>query len=212
MITEKLYWKDSYLKSFDAIVISIKDNLIELDRTVFYPRGGGQVGDTGFLKNIRVTDTIKEDETIFHIVMNKNFTIGEKVSGEIDWERRYKIMRNHSASHIVEYFMLLEFKDIKTYSSGMVDEFKDRTDYLTDKPLEVERIKNVENQVNAFLEENNPINIWIDENGIRHWESKFIKTKCAGTHVKNTLEIGKVKIQKGKKPGKGRERIETTVT
>ncbi|MDP8011576.1 MAG: alanine--tRNA ligase-related protein [Thermoplasmata archaeon] len=211
MITEKLYWKDSYLKYFDAIVVSIEDNKIELDRTAFYPKGGGQVGDTGYINEIKVLDTIKENDTIFHVVEKNDFKIGENVSGKIDWDRRYKIMRNHSASHIVEYFMLLEFKDIRPYSSGLVDDLKDRTDYLTEKTLEIERIKIVENNVNAFIEENNPINIWIDENGIRHWESKFIKTKCAGTHVKNTSEIGKVKIEKGKKPGKGRERIETMV-
>ncbi len=210
MITEKLYWKDSYMRSFEAIVISIKENKVELDKTAFYPRGGGQVGDTGYLNGIRVIDTIKENDTIFHVLENSNFKIGEKVSGEIDWDRRYRIMRNHSASHIVEYFMLLEFKDIKPYSSGMVDEFKDRTDYLIEEPLNLEKIKNVETKVNEFISENNPINIWIDENGIRHWQSKFIKTKCAGTHVRNTSEIGNVKLEKGKKPGKGRERIETT--
>lgn len=209
MKTEKLYWIDSYIKEFEAEVISIKGNMVELNRTAFYPRGRGQVGDTGFLNNLRVMDTIKEDETIYHVLEKSDLNVGEKVRGIIDWDRRYRIMRNHSASHIVEYFMLLEFKEIRPYSSGLVDEFKDRTNYLTDKPLEIERIKNVEIQVNEFISENNPINIWIDGDGVRHWECKFIKTKCAGTHVRNTMEIGKVKIEKGKKPGKGRERIET---
>lgn len=211
METEKLYWKDAYIKNFEAVILEIKDNYIILDKTAFYPRGGGQVGDTGFINNIRVMDTIKENEIIYHLVEENNFRVGENIIGRIDWERRYRIMRNHSASHIVEFFMLKEFPGIKPYSSGMVDEFKDRTDYVTETPLEIDRIKVVEENVNSFISENHPINIWIDENGIRHWEAGFIKTKCAGTHVKNTSEIGKVKIEKGKKPGKGRERIETTV-
>lgn len=210
MPTRKLYWEDPYLKEFEATVVGIDGNYIILDMTAFYPQGGGQVGDTGRIDSTAVRNTIKKDDTVYHEVEDPSiFKVGMKVKGYIDWERRYRIMKHHSASHIVEYFILKNFPDVKPYSSGLVDEKKDRQDYITDIPFRDEDLRVIEEEVNKFISENHEIITWTDENGIRHWVCEFIEMKCSGTHVKRTGEIGSVRISRGKKPGKGRERIET---
>ncbi len=197
---------------FTARVVGIDGNSLILDRTAFYPQGGGQVGDTGTIDSIRVLNTIKKDNIILHEMEDvSKFYIGKEVKGKIDWERRYRIMKHHSASHIVEYFILKNFKNVKPFSSGLVDEIKDRQDYLIDRPFNEEEIKKIEELVNSFIAENHEIIVWTDKDGVRHWQCGEIEMKCAGTHVRNTGEIGRVKIKRGKKPGKGRERIETSV-
>ena len=212
MFTEKLYWENSYIREFKATVVGIEDKYIILDRTAFYPQGGGEVGDVGTIDSIDVLNTIKRDDTIYHEMEDiSSFYVGKEVQCKIDWERRSRIMKHHSASHIVEYFILKNFPNVKPYTSGMVDEWKDRQDYLTDRPFNDEEIKNIEKMVNSFISEDREIIIWFDEYGIRHWKCGEIKTKCAGMHVKRTGEIGKVTIKKGKKPGKGRERIERNI-
>ncbi|MVT13692.1 MAG: alanyl-tRNA editing protein [Euryarchaeota archaeon] len=212
MSTIKLYWTDPYMKVFMAKVVGIEENYLILDQSAFYPQGGGQVGDTGKINEIRVLNTIKKDDTIYHEMEDISpFSVGMEVKGEINWERRYMIMRHHSASHIVEYFIIKNFPWVRPYSSGLVDEKKDRQDYLTEIPFKEEDLKIVEDQVNSFILEDHEIKTWTDENGIRHWVCEFIEMKCSGTHVKRTGEIGRIKIAKGKKPGRGRERIETWV-
>ncbi|MFP3317999.1 MAG: alanyl-tRNA editing protein [Thermoplasmata archaeon] len=200
------------MKVFIAKVVGIEENYLILDQSAFYPQGGGQVGDTGKINEIRVLNTIKKDDTIYHEMEDISpFIVGMEVKGEINWERRYMIMRHHSASHIVEYFIIKKFPWVRPYSSGLVDEKKDRQDYLTEIPFKEEDLKIVEDQVNSFILEDHEIKTWTDENGIRHWVCEFIEMKCSGTHVKRTGEIGRIKIAKGKKPGRGRERIETWV-
>jgi alanyl-tRNA synthetase len=200
------------MKVFMAKVVGIEENYLILDQSAFYPQGGGQVGDTGKINEIRVLNTIKKDDTIYHEMEDISpFIVGMEVKGEINWERRYMIMRHHSASHIVEYFIIKNFPWVRPYSSGLVDEKKDRQDYLTEIPFKEEDLKIVEDQVNSFILEDHEIKTWTDENGIRHWVCEFIEMKCSGTHVKRTGEIGRIKIAKGKKPGRGRERIETWV-
>ncbi len=211
MDTLKLYWQDPYMRAFTARVIEIKDDYIVLDQTAFYPGGGGQIYDTGRIEDLIIFEVKKDNEIIYHRFKGTpKFSIGDKIKGEIDWERRYRIMKNHSASHIVYYFMLKVYGEkIKPYGSGLVDEIKDRQDYIVDDSFDVEKIRDVENLANEFIEKGYEIKTWTDENGIRHWVSGEISMKCAGTHVKNTKEIGEIKIERGKKPGRGKERIET---
>jgi Ser-tRNA(Ala) deacylase AlaX len=95
-----LFWENQYQVEFDATITKIIGNSVVLDTTGFYPQGGGQVGDTGYLNGIRVVDTQPGEETdIAHILEIKPFfSVGALVHGKIDWERRYKIMRLHSAA------------------------------------------------------------------------------------------------------------------
>jgi Ser-tRNA(Ala) deacylase AlaX len=99
-MTDKIFWDDAYISKFTARVMEVNDGRVILDRTAFNPRGGGLVGDTGMLSGVKVTDTLKDSETIQHVVEDASvFSPGMEVEGVLDWERRYRIMRMHTAAH-----------------------------------------------------------------------------------------------------------------
>jgi len=215
-MTRKLFWEDPYQKEFDAKVLIINGNQVVLDQTCFYAKGGGQVGDTGEINGIRVIDTVKdEEENIFHILEKEpDFKVGDTVHGKIDWERRYKIMRLHSAAHISYHFVLETFgESSKPLTSGIVDDNKDRLDYGFNQPLDKEKLKIVEQKANEFIAAGREIKWWTDENRRRHWLAEGMPEMfCGGTHVRNTKEIGRIVVKRGSKPGAGKERIETLLS
>src|SRR4051812_13102568 len=104
-MAELLFREDAYLKSCEAKVLAVHGDAIELDWTVFYPLGGGQAGDTGMLGRLRVTDTRKGDapESILHVVeaASEKPQVGESVVATLDWERRHRLMRFHTALHLL---------------------------------------------------------------------------------------------------------------
>ena len=214
MATEKLFWKDAYAREFDARVVSVDVSNVILDKTCFYPRGGGQVGDTGELNGIRVLNTTKdENENILHALERApDFSVDSVVHGKIDWEKRYSTMKLHSSAHIVYYLMKEVFgEECGIASPGIVDEKKDRSDYLFTAPLDKEKLALVETKANEILREAREIKTW-DEEGKRYWEmAPFSRMMCAGTHVKNSSEIGGIAVARGKKPGAGKERIEISL-
>ncbi|UCH01939.1 MAG: alanyl-tRNA editing protein [Candidatus Bathyarchaeota archaeon] len=214
MPTILLFRKDPYKVTFTAEVTNANGKKIILDRTCFFPQSGGQVGDKGEINGVKVTDTQKDkDLNVVHILDSEPiFKAGDSVIGTIDWERRYKIMRLHSASHIVYYVMQIIFgKDCETASSGLVDDKKDRSDYLFKEKLDREKISKVEERANKIIAMDYEIKTWGDHKNpnYRYWKIyPFKAMPCGGTHVKNTIEIGKIFLKRGKKPGKGKERIE----
>ncbi len=214
-LTTLLFRGDPYLREFNAMVVSVGENLVVLDRTCFFPRGGGQVGDTGILSGARVSDTLKEGEEVRHILEGKpEFQPGQTVHGAIDWDRRYRIMRLHSAAHLVYYAMKETFgAKCVPASSGLLDEVKDRSDYLFDSPLDRAKLAEVEDRVNQLITDGIPITHGLESDGERLlWRVAFFPPmECGGTHVRNTAEIGRVSIRRGSKPGRGRERIELTL-
>lgn len=103
MPTLMLFREDLYMTEFTAIVSKTESNKAILNQTCFFPQGGGQVCDTGEINGMRVIDTQKDENlNIIHILASESkFKIGNVVTGKIDWERRYNIMRLQSAAHIV---------------------------------------------------------------------------------------------------------------
>ena len=109
-MTELLFRDDAYLKTATARVVAVRDGKVELDRTIFYPLGGGQPGDTGFLirgngDRIAIADTRKGEMpgSVAHVIAAGSALpeVGEAVSLEIDWDRRYALMRLHTALHVM---------------------------------------------------------------------------------------------------------------
>ena len=96
----KIFWEDAYVREFEATVLESSEGRVILDATAFNPRGGGLPGDTGTIAGIQVADTVKEDDSIIHILgAQVQLAAGMKVNGALDWGRRYRIMRMHTAAH-----------------------------------------------------------------------------------------------------------------
>jgi alanyl-tRNA synthetase len=211
-ITEKLYDDAPYLKEFRATVNRVNGNEVELDRTAFYPEGGGQAGDSGIIDGFRVVDTQKSNGAIIHLLESApSISVGDEVGCKIDWERRHRIMRLHSTAHIMEHFLWKRLGHLERLGS-YVDEKKDRADYEYEGRLPPEELKRVEEAANAFLAEGHEIRIDSDpaQPGIRIWSCAGIEMPCGGTHVRNTKEIGMIRLKR-KNPGKGKERVETSL-
>lgn len=212
-MTNLLCVEDAYVATFEARVVRSDDNCVVLDKTAFYPRGGGQVGDTGEINGIRAVDTRRMEGMVVHLLEKSSpFSVGQTVRGRIDWDRRYKIMRLHSASHIVQYVTEeILGADCKPTSPGLVDDLKDRTDYSFNEKLEPEKLRRIEERVNEIIQGGYEIQRYSDPNDPerRYWRIEpFRPMPCGGTHPRSTREIGKVNLKKGKKPGAGKERIE----
>jgi alanyl-tRNA synthetase len=203
------------MREFDAEVVGVGGNFVVLDRTCFFSRGGGQVGDTGELSGSRVVETLREGDEVRHILEeNSHLNLGQRIHGVIDWDRRYRIMRIHSASHLVYYAMREVFGNgCRPTSSGLLDEVKDRSDYSFDTPLDKVKLADVEDFVNRLIADSMPITHRQESEGGRLiWRVEpFPPMECGGTHVRNTSEIGRVSIKRGSKPGRGKERIELSL-
>lgn len=210
MQTIRLFDSDHYLREFEAEVLDVDGVNVVLDRTAFYPESGGQAGDKGTLKGVIVVDTKLIDGQPVHVLENEpSFKVGDKVKGVLDWERRYKTMRIHSASHVMEHFLFKNFGALERLGSS-VDDRKDRSTYVHDERLDPELLKKTEDDVNRYLSEGHDIVIEVEEEGVRTWKSGPFVDHCGGTHVKNTSEIGQIKLKR-KNPGRGKEGIETSL-
>ncbi|MEM1546231.1 MAG: alanyl-tRNA editing protein [Candidatus Methanomethylicia archaeon] len=229
-MTEKLYWLNPYEREFDARVLSISGRNVVLDRTCFYPRGGGQPGDTGEINGIRVVDTVKdEEENIIHILDGEpNFKVGDIVHGRIDWERRYRIMRLHTAIHVISAVLVRNFGNV-LFTGSQIYEDRARMDFNLEK-LDELIAKQIEEKTNETIKLNLPVTAEIisredvEKNpSLKRLmdTSKYEKFTTfrivrigdidmqldGGTHVRNTSEIGMVRIVKRENKGKNNRRI-----
>ncbi len=208
--TKRLYWDDPYLKNCKAKVVKIENLNLYLDQTCFYPESGGQAGDRGLINNKKVLNTKFDGEkNIFHIMESSDFTIGEEVLLELDWERRYKIMKIHAASHIMEYFLFQVFGNLKLLGSNCNEE-RDSSTYEREEPLNSESLQKVESLTNEFISKNMPIETYYDKEkkNYRWWRCGEILMPCGGTHPRNTKEIGLIKIKR-ENGGRGKEKVIT---
>jgi len=213
-------------------VVAVLEEGLILDKTVFYPEGGGQPGDTGRIANnifeADVTNTIKSTDGILHLVDNKLGPIseGDNVVIDIDWERRYALMRMHTALHI-----LCSVVD-GAVTGGSVGTQKSRLDF--DIPGERPDKESLTQQLMEIVDRNYPVmSSWISDQELQR-NPGLIRTMsvkpptgtgqvrmirigddidfqpCGGTHVKSTGEIGKIKISKIENKGKQNRRINLT--
>ena len=208
-----MYTEDPYKKSFNAVIKNIEGNNVYLDQTCFYPESGGQAGDTGTLNGQTVSDTqFDSEKNIVHILESTpDFKIGDTVKGKINWERRYKMMRIHSASHIMEHFLFQTFGELKLTGSH-VNENHDSSTYESKERLDPEKLADVEKKTNEHIKKDLPIETWSDKEKthFRYWKCGEIQMPCGGTHPKNTSEIGPIHLKR-KTGGKGREKIKTSL-
>ena len=222
-----LFLEDSYLKEFETKIEKIQENNVILNDTAFYARSGGQPGDTGtFTINnhqINIIEAIYDDKkNIVHVCEKiENLKIGNYIKAKINWKRRYKHMRMHSALHLLCSIIPYDV------TGGQITAEKSRLDFNAIEKLD--KIE-IENKINNLMLNNYKISyLWITNDElekkpelVRTMSVKPPKTNnkirlvkiddvdlqpCGGTHVKNTKEIGKIIIGKIENKGKMNRRV-----
>jgi len=218
-MTEKLFYVDAYMKEFDATVISCESKgdkwVIVLDKTAFYPEGGGQPTDVGTLEDVLVQEVHEKDGIILHTT-DKPIQPGTKVHGVIDWERRFDHMQQHSGEHIVSG-MLCESFHCDNVGFHMGSEII-QIDYNADIPWE-EALK-IEERANEYIRQDHPfVELWPAPEELTKLEYRSKKAltgavriasfpgadmcACCGTHVKSSAQVGLVKLLSCQKMGDG---------
>jgi misacylated tRNA(Ala) deacylase len=217
MTSELLFRDDAYLRDATARVTGIDERGVTLDRTIFYPQGGGQAGDTGKLvrangERIAVTDTRKGEapDSVVHVIAaGSPLTVGEQVSLAIDWDRRYALMRLHTALHVMSCVV------VAPVTGGNIAPEKARLDFDIDMSLlDAQKIESETNAIiaRAIATET----VWITDEELDA-RPELVKTMsvqpprgsgrvrllripgvdlqpCGGTHVRNIGEIGGIRV------------------
>ncbi len=220
ILTELLYFHDCYLSEFKASVEGKSSRGIVLDRTAFYPAGGGQPCDTGIMNTSERSYTVekvkKQGSDVVHILSGSGPEVGESVQCRLDWERRYSHMKYHTAQHLLSAYFLSK------HGAGTVGNSRHdqgaTIDFAVTK-LQDSEIKAVEDRINIWIEEANPVEIFmlpredaLDRLDPRRTRIELLpksvrslrivriadidEVACAGTHVRNTRELGCFNIEK----------------
>jgi len=158
--TEQLYYKDHYIKEFNAKVIwsnKIKEGMeVVLDQTAFYPEGGGQPGDVGYLQNngkkLTVKEVKKEGDAIIHVIKGKA-DVGEIVHGAIDWEQRYTLMKHHTGTHLVNGALRKILGEHIWQAGSQLGINEARFDFAHYKSISEKERREIEKQANEFIKQ-----------------------------------------------------------
>ena len=224
-MTEELFREDAYAKSVTARIVSCDERGVVLDRTVFYPRGGGQAGDSGALVRadgspIPISDTVKTDGQILHVAAAP-LEPGEAVTAQIDWERRHRHMRFHTATHL-----LCAIVPHQTNGCSITADYA-RLDFDMVEPLDREHL---ERELARLVAEAHDVRtVWMTEEEMDA-KPELVRTMsarpprgvgrirlldidgvdlqaCGGTHVANTREIGALRVAKIEKKSARSRRV-----
>ncbi|MHA1506270.1 MAG: alanine--tRNA ligase [Candidatus Asgardarchaeia archaeon] len=228
--TRTLYYEDAYLKEFDAKVLKVFDKkYVVLDRTCFYPEGGGQPSDTGYIGNSRVVDVQKLGGVIVHVVDGFEGKEGDIVHCKIDWKRRAALMRNHTSTHILICASRNVLGRHVWQWGSQLNEEVSRLDITHYEPLSEEEIFEIERLANKIVMENREVRTFFmsrreaeDKYGFRLYQGGAVPGKelriveidgweveaCGGTHVRRTGDIGLIRIVRTKRIQDGVVRIE----
>jgi len=232
MATELLFRTDAYLSTATAEVTAADEHGVVLDRTIFYPTGGGQPGDTGALiradgTRVAVVDTRKgaTPDAVLHVLGpdSPRLDVGEAVTLEIDWQRRHRLMRLHTALHVMSCVV------IAPVTGGQIAPDKGRLDFDID--LALLDAAHIEREVNAITARGiETETVWITDEELDA-RPELVKTMsvqpprgagrvrllkipgvdlqpCGGTHVRNLAEIGPIRVIRIRNEGKRNKRVE----
>lgn len=227
-MSEELFRTDSYLKECDASVVAVDDGAVILDRTIFYPLGGGQPGDTGTLTwdggSVRVIDTRYDDGGAIRHIVEEGAALpaaGTNVHCALDWERRYRHMRMHTGMHLLG--AVLQYG----VTGGNISAEKSRLDFDMEDTVDKEAVGEA---LARLVAEDHPVSHrWISEEeldvqpelvrtmsvqpprgkgSVRLLEIEGVDLQpCGGTHLRSTAEVGALRIGKVEKKGRRNRRV-----
>ena len=235
-MTEKLYLESieaGYYRQFDAIITDVIDDKVVLDRTLFYPLGGGQHWDTGLLSGpngpLEVSEVRGRGDVSHTVGQDHQLTVGDEVRGTIDWDMRYQRMRMHTAQHLVSGIAYELFDGVRTvgnqlhadrsridfnpisFNETMLHELVHAVNYQIDSGLEVTDSTMTREEINTIMPPDRT-NMDLLPESVRELRIVTIgdgidMCPCAGTHVSNTTELGHINLLGKKSKGKGTQRI-----
>ena len=230
-MTELLYTTDAYVQNFAAVVTAVTDDGIILNKTAFYPGGGGQPNDEGTLtageQTWVVTKVKKVGGEVVHFVEGELPGVGTAITGQLDWDRRYKLMRTHAAMHILCGVVWRDYG--ASVTGGNMDPLKGRMDFEFET-MRQELVTEIETAVNVEVEAARATRVQILPREEAFQIPDLIRTKInllpegisevrtvelvgldlqadGGTHVANTKEVGRMRITDYKSKGKINKRI-----
>lgn len=220
-MTEELFRQDGYQFEFEAKVVSVDDELVILDRTAFYPGGGGQVCDTGTINDIRVTEAFyNEKKEIVHRMPKNDISVGDCIWGSVDWERRLDLMMGHTGEHLLFGSLKKEVPELiitKIFISPeskyvVVNEDVDWTTIGKAMHIANKAIRENLTICRVFMSRNDPdlenkVRIKLDQ--IPEDEEisvvaigEFDYSACSGIHVMETSELGMIFVDRKVSAGK----------
>ncbi|ETO93429.1 alanyl-tRNA editing protein [Legionella oakridgensis] len=204
----KLFWTDPYQRHLITTVLTVDDNRVLFDDTIAFSFSGGQESDRAYINGLAVIHSEMIGNLIYYILPdNHALTPGDTVAMEIDWPRRYRLMRLHFAAELVLELMTQMF-GIKKIGAH-IGETKARIDFFYNKNISY-IFEHVLAKYNEIILEDKPINTGFSDikQQRRFWEIHgFSKVACGGTHVKTTSEVGFITLKRSN-IGRGKERIE----
>lgn len=230
-MTEQLYLNQCYLKEFKATVTKVEGRLVVLDKTAFYAEGGGQPADTGDLMTpegrvFKVLYVKKMGDELYHEVDKEGMKIGDPVHGTVNWDRRYKLMRSHTAAHLLSAVVNKETGALISGNQLNID--KSRIDFSLEN-YNPEMLKRFQDVTNELISQKLAVNIrWMsreqmeqDPNLVKLMKGipdviqqvriiaigDYEASPCGGTHLMNLSEVGNVEITGTENKGKNNRRI-----
>jgi misacylated tRNA(Ala) deacylase len=234
-MTELLYQTDSYLQTFDATVTAVDEanHGVVLDQTTFYPGGGGQPPDRGTLSTEDITYTVTRVRRIsgqvVHLIEGEDVLpgVGSSLRGQIDWEQRYQLMRTHTAMHILCGVIFRDYG--ASVTGGDMEPLKGRMDFEFET-MRKELVQAIETAINQEVDKALPLKVYILPREDAFQIPDLIRTKInllpegirevrvveivgldlqadGGTHVRNTSEVGRIRVVNYKSKGKINKRI-----
>jgi misacylated tRNA(Ala) deacylase len=226
-MTVKLFWQDAYIKEFDGKVESVDEVGVRLERTAFNPRGGGLVSDVGRLNGAEVVEVVKKEEEVYHVLrMGASLKPGEAVHGVIDWERRHRVMRMHTTAHIMSAIVNRETGALIT--GNQIAPAESRIDFSLEA-FDRDKFGGYVKMANEAAASGAAVTSFFMKRDEAIRTPGFVKLAGAlppeveelrivkigeidtqadgGVHVKNTLEIGEIVVNKIENKGKSNRRL-----
>lgn len=209
MAVKKIFWDNPYQTKLKTKVNSVDKNTITLAETIAFAFSGGQQSDDGKINGFNILDAKKIDKEIYYTIdQNHNLKIGDEVLIEIEWNKRYKLMKLHFAAEIILELVNQNFNYPKKIGANITVD-KARLDFIWKNNIS-DIFTILEKKSEELIDSDLPIiSAFSDiENERRYWEIKgFGKVECGGTHIKRTGEIGTIRLKR-ETQGKNKERIE----